>query len=103
MGIEQRGESLIIPVNIKPRASKNSITVSRELEIRIQLTAPPVNGEANKQLIDFLSQKLAIKRSQISILLGLRARKKLIALKGIDIQQFLNRVEENQRGISRER
>lgn len=93
MKVERKGDSLIISVIIKPRASRNNISFDGESEIKIQLTAPPVDGEANKQLIDFLSQKLSIKRSHISILLGLRSRKKLLALKGINLQQFISTIK----------
>ena len=46
--------------------------------IKIALSAPPEKGKANKQLISFFANELAIKRSQINIVSGLNSRLKII-------------------------
>lgn len=50
---------------------------------KIQLRAPPVEGEANRTLIDFLAERCALPKSQITIESGLSSRIKRVNVEGI--------------------
>lgn len=74
-----------IKIKVIPRSSKNEII--NELPdgtLKIKLTAPPVNGEANKQLIEFLSGKWKVAKSKIRIVRGGTNQKKVIEIIGKD-------------------
>jgi len=47
---------------------------------KVYLTAPPVEGKANRALIEFLADTLKVKRSQISIIKGLKSRDKIVKI-----------------------
>lgn len=50
------GDTLVFNIFLQPRASRKSLVGLHDNAIKIALTAPPVDGKANKQLIYFLSQ-----------------------------------------------
>lgn len=70
-----------IRVKLIPRSSKNQI-VGREGElIKIKVTAPPIEGQANKALIELLSKKLKKPKSHIHITAGKTNKMKNIKIK----------------------
>jgi len=78
----------IITVRVVPRASKTSITEVGPSEYKIHLTAPPVDGTANKQLIKILSGKLRLPSRQIRIIAGESARIKRLRIEGCSGQEL---------------
>ncbi|MCI4625874.1 MAG: DUF167 domain-containing protein [Candidatus Magnetoovum sp. WYHC-5] len=78
---------IIVNIRVISRASRNEIAGVLNGELRIKLTATPTDGQANKQLIEFLCDYLSkhkIKKSDISILKGTTTRHKLVEIKGLD-------------------
>jgi len=74
-----------IAVRITPRASRNEVVEIQENgTIKIRLTAPPVEGQANQALISFLSDVLKVPESQISIVAGQTGKDKLVAIDQMD-------------------
>ena len=74
-----------LAVKVIPRAKKNEISqVMADGTIKIKLTAPPVEGKANKALIKFLSRSLQIPTQDIEIISGSKSRNKVVLLKGFD-------------------
>ena len=70
-------------VRVQPRASKSELAGEYGDAIRIRLTAPPVDGAANEELVSFLSSIFAVARKSVRILAGETARSKLIEIEGI--------------------
>lgn len=73
-------EILLLNVYIQPRASRDEIVGLHGNELKIRLTAPPVDGKANAQLIKFLAKTFGVNRSQIEILSGESSRHKRLAI-----------------------
>ncbi len=80
--IEQRAGALRIRVRVKPRASKSRILGFREGALEISVAAPPVDGEANSELIRVLAASLACAKSAIEIVSGPGSRSKLVSIVG---------------------
>lgn len=76
--IESTEKGLFIRVRLQPRSSKNAIDGVQNGALKIKLTAPPVEGEANRALIEFLSDALDVKKSALSIDSGLKSRDKRV-------------------------
>ena len=74
---------VILTLRIVPRSSKNEVCGELGDALKIKLQAPPVEGKANKALIEFLSDRLDIPRNSISILSGDTGRNKRILISGI--------------------
>ncbi|MFH1286193.1 MAG: DUF167 domain-containing protein [Candidatus Magasanikbacteria bacterium] len=69
-----------INLTIIPRSSKNEIIQLSEDSYKIKLTAAPVDGEANKKLIEFLNKEWKVSKSKITIVKGLKSRNKVIKI-----------------------
>jgi hypothetical protein len=68
-----------IDVKVIPGAKKNCIK-SEGTSLKIYLTAPPVDGKANKALIELLAEHFSVKKAQITITKGLQSRHKTISI-----------------------
>jgi len=73
---------------IQPRSSKNEVTGIYNNALKIHLTAPPVDGAANKACIRCFSKVLGISPSKISIVQGFNSRNKTIEIIGLTEKQF---------------
>lgn len=90
----RRGSALAIRVT--PRARRNEVAeVLNDGTIRIRLTAPPVEGKANKALIQFLSEILDVAPSRISIVAGETGRDKLISILDMEPEEAQRRILEH--------
>lgn len=71
---------------IQPKASKNEVIGDHNGELKIKLTAPPVDGKANSELIAFLSDILNIPKRQIHLTKGETGRHKTVEVEGLDVE-----------------
>lgn len=69
---------MLIKLKIIPRSSQNKLIKLSNNEYKVKLTAAPVDGEANKKLLEFLSKEWKIPKSKIKITKGLASRRKII-------------------------
>ena len=76
-------ENIILKVYLQPKSSKNEIVGPYRDGIKVRITAPPIEGKANKGLIQFLSKELGIPPSQVEIIKGQRGREKTLSISGI--------------------
>ena len=76
---------IMIEVKVEPRSSKRQITGIMEGSIlKVKLTAPPVDGSANEQLIELIAEVTGVKKSWIRIVRGLSSKRKLVEITGVD-------------------
>jgi uncharacterized protein (TIGR00251 family) len=69
----------IIRVKVTPNASKNEITGWLDKDtLKVKLTATPVEGRANKALIEFLAQHFKVKQNKVKIVRGHKSRLKIM-------------------------
>ena len=74
-----------ITVRVVPRSGRNEVMeIQEDGTIKIRLKAAPVEGQANKALIEFLSEILDIPKSKIEIVAGQSGRDKLITILDLD-------------------
>jgi hypothetical protein len=82
-----------LAVRVTPRAGRNRIAeVLSDGTVKIQLTAAPIDGEANDNLIAFLAKTLDVARSRIEIVAGTKRRDKLISVVGMDAATLHERI-----------
>jgi uncharacterized protein len=72
---------------IQPRASRTRVVGEHDGLLKLQLAAPPVDGEANAALVEFLAKRLGIPRRQVTLVAGDAARRKRVFLQGVDAAQ----------------
>lgn len=82
-----------IPIRVTPRASRNEIVeVLSDQTVKIRLTAPPVEGKANEELIKFLSKILGCKKSDLEIVAGATGRDKLVTVLDMEMDEVNQRI-----------
>jgi uncharacterized protein (TIGR00251 family) len=79
-------------VKVQPRAKKNGITGELGEALKLALTAPPVEGQANKACIEFFANLLKVPRSSVTIASGQNSRKKVIRVNGILAEEVRKRL-----------
>ena len=75
--------SITFAVRVQPRASRSEVAGELDGTLKVRLAAPPVDGEANEELIRFLAKLFDVSRRQVSILSGLTSKNKLIRIEGL--------------------
>lgn len=81
-----------LKVHINPRSSRNQITGWQGDALTIKLTAPPVEGAANKASVEFLAERLGIKKSQITLVSGQTSRDKVFEITGLTDDDLRSRL-----------
>ena len=75
------GEDLIVRVRAQPRSKADGLAGVIGDALRVRLTAPPVDGKANQQLIRVLAAAFGVPRSKLRIEKGENRRDKLIRVR----------------------
>ena len=94
MFIHDHKDGATIAVRVMPSASKNVITRGDADRLVVKLTAPPVEGRANKELVRFLAKTLGVSPSSLSIIRGITSRDKVILVSrktSQEVMEILNR------------
>lgn len=81
--LKETKDGILVQVKISPNASKNTIQKD-ETGVKIKLTAQPIEGKANKALIEFLSKQLKIPKTKIELIKGETAKDKTLLIKVLD-------------------
>ncbi|XP_018017364.1 UPF0235 protein C15orf40 homolog [Hyalella azteca] len=79
--------NVVISVLAKPGAKESAITGMSEEGVGIQIAAPPQDGQANAELIKFLARVLQVRKTDVSLDKGSRARQKRILVQNIELQK----------------
>ncbi len=74
---------MIIKIKVEPRSSKSGIVGPYGDAIKVKLTSPPVEGKANRELVEVLAKNLGIAKKNIEIISGKSSRNKIVKLFGI--------------------
>jgi len=77
---------------LQPRASKNGIDGELGGELKIKVTAPPVDAAANQALIELLADRLGCSRGAIQITRGKTSRHKTVWITGLGEDEILAKV-----------
>lgn len=84
-----------LKIRVTPRAKRDEvITILEDGTVKVRLTAPPVEGKANKALIKYLSGIFEIPRTRIEILTGFKSRNKLVYIQGMDSVEIYDTLNE---------
>ena len=82
MNLREEAGALLLDVLVQPRAARARIGPVRQERLVVAVTAPPVDGEANRALVDALSRAVGVARSQIEIVRGDGSRRKTVRIRG---------------------
>ena len=81
-----------ISLRVYPNAARSEVIGFTDGVLRVRVAAPPVKGEANKELIAFLSKVLAVGKGTLTIVKGHTSRSKVIAIDGLSQEDIMKRL-----------
>ena len=81
--LKSESDGLLLFVKLQPRASANEIGEALGNELRIKVTAPPVDAAANEALLRLLAETLNCPRGKVALIRGHTSRHKIIKLHGL--------------------
>lgn len=85
--LKETKDGLIVNIKISPNSKKNEI-VREEEYTKIKITAQPIDGKANKALVEFLSKNFKIPKTSIKILKGETSKEKTILFETKDDEKL---------------
>ncbi len=74
------GDDLVLDLRVQPRASHDAFAGPMGERMKVRLTAPPVDGKANKHLCKFLADTCRVARSQVTLEKGETGREKRVRI-----------------------
>jgi uncharacterized protein (TIGR00251 family) len=75
---------VLIPVRLSPRASRDELGVVRGGVLTVRVTAPPVDGRANKALCRLIAGRAGVAPARVRIVRGAGSRDKLVGIEASD-------------------
>jgi len=89
-----QADGVLLSVKLQPRASANEIGDALGNELRIKVTAPPVDAAANEALVKFLARHLDCPRNRVELVRGHTSRHKTLKLYGLTPEDVVAKLGE---------
>lgn len=80
VAVRQEGDELWLDLFIQPKASRDQIQGEHGDELKVAITAPPVDGQANSHLIKYLAKQFKVAKGQVQIVRGELGRHKTVTV-----------------------
>jgi uncharacterized protein (TIGR00251 family) len=90
--VGEHAEGCVLPVRAQPGARKVGVLGEQGGALKVAVTAPPVEGKANKALAEVLREALGLKRSQVELLGGETGRDKRFLIRGLTATELRARL-----------
>lgn len=74
---------MVLQLRVQPRSPVNRVGGVQGEALKVHLTAPPVEGQANEALIRFLADRLGVPRASVRLLAGQSSRHKVVRVEGV--------------------
>jgi uncharacterized protein len=75
-------DGVVVTVRVTPRAARAEVSGMQDDCLRVRLPAPPVDGKANKALLIWLAETLAVPKSTVRLVAGAKSRVKRVLIAG---------------------
>lgn len=87
-----QNDGICLAVKLQPRASRNEIGEPLGDELKIKVTAPPVDAAANEALTRLLAETLDCPRGAVQLIRGHTSRHKTVLVLGVSAAEMLKRL-----------
>jgi uncharacterized protein (TIGR00251 family) len=71
---------MLLRVKVKPNSKSDEVRKEPNGGISVRVKAPPVDGKANKYLVEYIAEYLGLSRSQVKLLKGETNQYKTLAI-----------------------
>lgn len=72
-----------LEILVQPRASRAKLGPMHDGRLKVAVTAPPVDGEANAAVIELLAKALGVAKSKVEVIAGATSRRKTVRIAGV--------------------
>jgi len=93
--LQPLADGVNLAVKLQPRASKNEIGPPLGNELKIKVTAPPVDAAANEALVQLLADRLDCARGRVELVRGYKSRHKVVKLHGFAPEEVFQKLLES--------
>lgn len=83
MNLREHDGGITFDVLVQPRASRAKVGPVHDGRLKVSVTSPPVDGEANAAVIELLAKTLGVARSAVSVVAGATSRRKTVRVLGV--------------------
>ena len=88
--ITESSEGVTMRLHLQPRSSKTEICGIQGDELKVRVTAPPVEDAANRLCIEFFAKLFKLPKSAVSIMSGHKSRHKRLFISGVTMKDARN-------------
>jgi uncharacterized protein (TIGR00251 family) len=81
--VQPHDNGCIVDVFVQPRGAKDAIVGLHGAALKVKVTAPPVEGRANRAVEDLLARVLRVPRRDVSVVAGQASRRKRVHVSGM--------------------
>ena len=85
-------DGVLLSLKVQPRASKNEIGEVANGELKIKVTAPPVDAAANEAVLRLLAECLDCPRGAVQLIRGQTSRHKQVLIRGMSAEAVLEKL-----------
>ncbi len=85
--LREEGGAVTLELLVQPRASRTRVVGEHDGRLKLQLAAPPVDGEANAALVEFLAGALRVRKADVEVRRGETGRRKSVRVAGVTAVQ----------------
>lgn len=93
LNLKETENGIQFKVKVQPRSGRNEIKGIMGDALKIKITAPPVDGEANEACLRLLAQWLEIPKGRVSLLTGQTSTQKVVLAQGVKKEELLSRLD----------
>jgi len=93
--ITTHAEGMTLAIKVQPRASSNGLAGVHGGELKVKVTAPPVDSAANEAVVRLFAELLGCPRGAIEILRGETSRHKVVLVRGVSAERAATQLGES--------
>ncbi len=82
-------KGVLVCIHVQPRASKNGLAGIHDGAVKLRITAPPVDGKANAQIVAMLARMFHVPKAAVNLASGQQSRHKRFRVAGVDLETAL--------------
>ncbi len=92
--LKEKDGTVIFKVLVQPRASRNELVGIHDDCLKIRITSPPVENQANKKVCEFLSKLMGVGKRQVEIVEGQKSKVKKVRITGSTLEKVQSKLNQ---------
>jgi uncharacterized protein (TIGR00251 family) len=92
MEVRDSPSGAILVIGVQPSARKRELRQDRQGRTKLAVTEPPQDGRANRALVEFVAEILAVRKGQVTLVAGMGSRRKTFLVRGLSAAEVSQRL-----------